>query len=144
MLLNQASASEIKSPNYRSLIVSIQNNGAGSCQLAESTLTKGKLLHSNLPRILEASKEKFYFTLHGAITELTVKYNCDYNKSIVLYMKQIIKNGHNHTSIQANSLNYENISETHKKTTGYIDAACYDEVRPCDSFAGRLDWVITH
>ena len=142
---SHVNASQCFENNSRNLFVSLQNLGSEHCQMVESTISRGKLIHSNIPRILEATGERFEFILTGHTVALTLNYNCGVQKKFTIYMKQYFKKGHRHTSIDASMLDAVDVFETHAVIPGiHICDSDGSGGISCYARAGKINWSITH
>ena len=146
LFYGQVHAYESPKDDPRNFFISIQNSGSENCQLMESTVSRGKLLNSHIPLTLEATGENVEFVVHGKTVELTLKYNCGAQKSFSIYMKQQLKKGHKHTSIDSRMLSAVDVFETHKIDRGIYscDSGGYPGNVSCYSKAGKINWSITH
>ncbi len=103
--------------DYNDLIINLQNIGVEHCYLIDQSITQGQVI-PNFPSVLPITGIDNIFTVHGKVSEFTVKYSCGVNKEFSLHMTHFWKKGHWHRTLDTQFMT-TNIFEKHTTKLGW-------------------------
>ncbi len=124
--------------NQYRLQISLRNFGSEVCVLKKKYIIQGYVYQSDVPTILSDSGEVYAFNMRGKETEAKLYYQCGEYKKFTLYMHQLLKRKHYHTSIEAKMMDATDVFEKHttkEVNTRYCNAS---------SNQGQISWQISH